>query len=523
MAIKRAARAKGDHDGHIDFLGFAPDADLDIPGACSVMDGLMPTSRGWRAMPPLDRSENRFFHGTASYAFPLAQAWVSSSALMFAHETAQTDLLTAAAASLGKIHRVYPYITGVQTVIDTGTAGAIAVVASKDVTGTSTPSGYVRGPQAVWCDFGGVIVAGGIGLSLYSTTGQTLTPIAASPSSTTALVQASRFLVNFDLSYGWRCCARDNALSWTLSPATLAAQGSLPGDNSYINRAAAALGDDILLFKGNGVYRGAFVPGDAEVWKWRNLNLDVLALRGRCAAPYKQGVVVLAEDGLYYYDGASLINFMNKRMSLWFVRRVLALGGRNTIVVDEVRNLIWISVNMYDSDDVATYSKKTIVCDPESQRFAFWNGESIHDIFSGPHMYPSAWSGGKGDVRSGLRTVWGLPTTAPYIPREIAGVGTAAAAAIIVTNDFGDAFIDSELTRVGIKFTKSPTGTLPIATGMVRNNLDEALSTLAPVTRSPDGHFDVRQNSRWHRIKFDLRGDFELAGYAPDMTLEGLR
>src|SRR5690606_19062741 len=51
---------------HFDFIGFAPDAPPDTPGACQVMDNAIPTPRGWRAA-PTEQTAAMLNHGTLTY------------------------------------------------------------------------------------------------------------------------------------------------------------------------------------------------------------------------------------------------------------------------------------------------------------------------------------------------------------------------------------------------------------------------------------------------------------------------
>jgi hypothetical protein len=482
-----------DKNKFVDFMGFAPDVDQETPGACQTMDGVMPTSKGWRAMPTLYRAQQHL--GTLSLATVPSQ--------MFQSRTGHTFL------KLGnQIMRV-------------GYMDAGATISSAN-TATNGLSVHTDFPEA-FLDFGLYALMASPYHTIASLTGQVFTAVPGGPGGIMLMVSASRFVVGFDAGWTWRCSARDTHLSWTPSPATLSAFGELPGQPDDLNRTAVAFGDDILLFKGASVYRGRFEPGNAEVWNFEREPVDVSAMFMNVSRPYKQGVVVLADDGLYYYDGAALDNLMDARMARWFAQRVVLTTYLNRVVVDTARDLIWISALLYDSDEVTTYSRRTLVCDPRTKRWAFWNGETLGNIDEGAVFAPGHWSGLRYSLRSNLRTVWGIPNTGDYVPRELRANATAASAAQIVTNDFGHAFVDSELTRAAVKFTRKPTGTQPIVADIARNALDNTATTTASIARADDGLFDVRRNARWHRLKFDIYGDFEATGFTVDLEATGRR
>lgn len=487
-----------DHDRHIDIIGFAPDADLDIPGACSVLDGAVPTLRGWRAAPSFD--------ATPRFANSLALD-----------------------STLGGINYFPSLSLMVLSTKDDRFYSGMVGFTMREVTGTLTGSGVGDLISHPMTSLGGYIGVGFVsaGTSAGMAAAVVAGTFAGIPNSPAALhlVTANRFVMALSTevnSAAWRCCARDDLNSWTQSPVTLATQGILADDNTLGIRSATAFGDDVIAFKTDRAYIGSFVPNDAEVWKWRLLPIHKGAIRGRTSTPYRQGILFLSNDNLYYFDGANLEGLMDARMSRWFSERCVPNQGQCSVVVDQIRDLVFVNVLVYDSDLLATYVHELFVCHPPTKRWSRWNSTNIYTIGKGPPMYGGA--AVVGTTRHELASVWAAPSDAKLaIPKEIAAPTTVGAIAQIVTNDFGDYAIDSELTRAHLKFTRAPTGASPTATAMRRNALDATLSTASSVTRAADGMFDVRQNARWHRLKFDLYGDWEIAGYAVDLDSRGKR
>lgn len=513
MATKR----KGPGDEIFDFIGFAPDAPTDAPGACSVMDNAVPTTRGWRAA-PTEQTAAALNHPTLSFpvmAFHQLNDQFNS-AIIVEGRAATAD--GAATIGTATIHAAFHPAYSAAYANITGPVYALG--------------GWRNSAQTLFLSFGQYILCKGSNTLAAASVGvpmNTFAPVTGGPvTAMSALVSANRFVLAFDFSYGWQCSARDNHASWTADPATLAAFGQLP-EAGTANRSAVSLGDEVLLFKGKDVWRGNFEPNNEEVWVWRQLGLNVTSMTGPwIAAKYKQGAVFLCDHGLLYYDGANLVNLMDERMRQWFATRIVQPTYRNSVVVDEWRDLIWVSVVMYTDDDATTLpsgesKKTTLVCDPKTKRWARYTAKEYLNIFQGPVTYPGHFFYGSGATNADIKTVWGMPMAAPYRPLPISAPAVTASAAQIVTNDFGHPFGDVELTRANLKFIVAPTGTAPIATGLYRNNLDGSLVTASPVARSSDGHFDVRQQARWHRLQFDLYGDWELDGYAVDAGIVGVR
>lgn len=493
MTARRSAR---DHDEHIDFLGFAPDLDPNMPGACQEMAGVVPTLKGFRAAPTPDPT-NRFQ--------PLALGALHDATVVAGHYTQMRTLYV-----LGKA-KVWQHSFSTTAVEVTGVLSG--ATNSEDI-----PMMLVEFGNRAYVASGSVTLAQQTSLNLAFTT------IDGAPKPL-LLTTADRFMLAFhndNVNDSWRCSARDDASSWTANPATLATQGRLPDDDNDGFKAVATLGNEVIAFKSRRAYRGRFVPHDVEVWKWDLLPINKGALYGRSTANYRQGVAFLSADNLYYYDGASLTGLMDDRLAQWYAERVLSQQYRASIAVDELRDLVWISMLLYDDDSLTTYSRVTMMVHPPTKRWAKWNGTPLRALLSAPSVWPGSWDGGS--ARGDLRRVWAvknLATTGDQMPRELAADATATATATITTNDFGHAFNDSELTRASLKFLTPPAAAS--VTHISRNALDGTLQTRGTIARAADGLFDVRQNARWHRLQFNLTGDFEVNGFAPEFRDTGKR
>lgn len=491
-----ARSSSRDADGHIDFLGFAPDLDQNTPGACQVMEGVIPTLKGFRAAPSADTTQ-RFLPLAASAlhdATVIAGFYMQNRSMfvigknrIWQHQHSTTAVDVSGSVTASATSETYP-----MSMVEFGNQ---AYVASHDVTLAYQPSS---------------------GTAFQSITGA---PVAS------FLVAADRFVLAFrgdGFNDSWRCSARDNGLSWTASPAFLATQGRLPDDDAYGIKAVNTIGNEVLLFKSHTTYRGRFIPNNAEVWVWEKLSINTGAIYGYTTARYRQGLVFLSNDNLYYYDGANLQGLMDERLALWYAERVLSDQTRAFVVVDEMRDLVWISTLMYDDESSTTYNRMTLIVHPPTKRWTKWNSNGLKSLVSAPSIWPGAWAStvSRGD----LRRVWGIrnfDVIADQMPRELAADATATATATITTNDFGNAFLDAELSRASLKFTSAPAAAT--VTHYSRNSLDATLETRGTIARSADGLFDVRQNARWHRLQFNLTGDFELNGYAPELQDTGKR
>lgn len=482
-------------------IGFAPDADPTTKGVMVDCNALIPSPRGFRALPSLVSAES-------GSVFPNATV-IGSGLAMWA---GRNVFLAGTPDKVYALQDIAPSVPG--------TAWANWVDVSRPGDATMT------GPR-LFEQFGDfVISAHGHGalsdartLQAYCLQAGGNTAFAAISGAPMApvIVVASRFVValgTYSDGYwdGWKCCARDNHADWVLSAATQCTQGRLVDTPGPI-LAGSALDDDLLAFKNSAAYLGRYVGGQ-EVWAWDPLpfNAGCISARGVC----KDGsgkVYFLDSENLHMFDGALCTPLMTGRLARWYVNSVVPyLLSRQgaAVVYDAMRGLIWVELQ---ANTGYTY---LLSFDPRSGRWT--KTQMSTGVLFNLNECPVQLQGvGVSALTPSTRTVGIFKSN-----RSLAVFGGeyASAAGIprptFTTGDFGDISVDTELRAARVKFTTPPPASS--CTPMHRANLDATLTTAAAVARQAGtGRYDLWQIDRWHRLRFDLAGDCEFSGFAVDV------
>lgn len=484
-------------------LGFAPDADPTTPGVMVDCDALIPTRKGFAALPGFVKAES-----ASCSVFPNATVVGAEVGVWAGREV----FLAATSDRVYALQHVAPTATG------TSWANWVNVSAPGDTT--------MIGPR-VFEQFGDYIIsAHGDGgqadartvqaYYLASGSNTAFASISAAPVAA-IVVTAARFVValcTYADGYwdGWHCCARDNHTDWALSVATLCAKGRLV-DTAGPVTAGIAVDDDVLAFKRDAFYRGRFV-GAPEVWQWDKQPFIAGCISSLAVTKDAEGIVYfLGTEDLYGFDGAVCKPLMSGAIRKWYADNCSPfLLSRSSVAVryDQMRGLVWLELR--DSTAGRLY---LLAYEPASGRWTKTTINSLTD-YSGLHatpvqtigaigssaLNPSQMSVGLFNSTGSLRVLAGSYVSATGVPLPS-----------FTTGDFGDLAADTQLTAARIKFTIAPASST--CTGLHRSNLDASLTTATPVARtSTEGKYELWQNDRWHRLKFDFSGDCEFSGFA---------
>jgi len=526
-------------DKHIDFVGFASDLDPETPGVALVMTNTIPTRRGFAAARAIDQRAHLTTVTGSGVAFGTG-GWIP------AYDGFSPE------GMYGTLFVACQHSTAVSTAYPSGTSDKLIYYKYDGASGVNVSNDRITD----MISFGGQFVAAGVNVDPASTAtnfgamysgglNMTLTRISGSPIAS-LLIEADRFVLAFAAGYHpsrsggypgveqdrWICAARDTHTDWALSPTTLCATGRLP-DSAGGFVGVSKIGDEVYAFKSDRCYRGRFVAGSDEVWQWELAPFDYGALRDRAVAQYRGGIVFLSQAGLFYYDGANLTNLMDDIVITWWQTNIGRHQSLAYVCVDSIRDIIYCSAL---SEDGAT--RYILVCHVISTRTGpqgKWGSVTstrMRRMFSGPPVIDASTGIGV-PIDETRRVPWVVPTGQPvnnitagnsyelWYPRPLTASATINQLAEIRTNLFGDAFRDSELTGLNLKQILSPVAAF-VAT-LSRNTLSQTAVSSAFITASADGHFHVRQNARYHQLRFNFYGDFEITGFAPELTPTGLR
>lgn len=486
-------------------LGFAPDADPLAPGVVVDCVNFVPTARGMRTLPkpqPLGGAGGNT--GSVFTTQRVNSYWIRPQS-----ETYEQNVEYAA----------------------TPDNLFIRTDRFRDWSDVS-PTGHAQ-PTGFWSitAFGPVVIGAEAGSSLLKPTpanvgngsvyvlpttqngGEQATPISGAPTCC-IVTSAERFVLAFNGRGGdsdtWNCSARDNHLSWTLSAATLAAQGRLVEPYGPIIT-ALPMGNDVMVYKATGVIRGRFVPGDAEVWKWQKLPVRVGAASPRAVCTLPDGRhAVMNSESCWLFDGAQPLDLLSGKAREWYQRVAYSLGyqfGGMCAAYDGTTECIWFSFKSYGAGTGVTTA---IVCHIPT-------GKLGSVILPADIIVETADVGTNSTVRSigyfenNTHGMMVLPASVNFndlLTPDNSGAGPGAAAqSYLITGDTGDAFDLIDVTGVKLDLLRgadyNATARVSLFSRDIRTdvNIDYAATSGKNGTHTPNGdRYGLRGSAHWHRV-----------------------
>jgi len=489
-------------------LGFAPDADPLSRGVVTDCRNFVPTPRGMQALAapvfvagsildgPVFTTQRIIAYGFRAQSETFAQnaEYAATKDALYLRTDRYLDWVDITSAS--KL-----YDSGFWTFTNFGTV----VIGAEGSEVLQAPSPNV--PYALHT------------LPLISTGPTKATPIAGAPTCC-IVTSAERFVLAFNGRDGdgdtWNCSARDDHTSWTLSPATLAAQGRLVEPYGPIT-AALPMGNDVIVYKPAGAIRGRFVPGDAEVWKWQKLPVRIGAASPRAACQLPDGRhAVMNAESCWIFDGSQAVDVLAGRAREWFQLNVAnttyQYGGMAT-VYDGISNSVWFTFKQ-PSEVLATYA------------LVYHLGTGKLGLVA----LPADLIVETGDVYGGLSTVRTPGYFESNTHRMLAiGYGTVGDTAISAANaganpanpvplyidsgDTGDPFDLIDITGLQLDFVRrgDPSSSLDVRL-YSRDARDAASIADGTAEFKTAQHIDtgdryaVRSSSHWHRVRVVVEG-----------------
>jgi len=441
-------------------IGFAPDIDQTTQGALRSVTNCLPTINGIRGAPT-----------------PVDTIWIL--------DGASRGCVTIETLSNG----TKKYLGQGNYLFELNGAGLSLV-------GTGLLSGTGR---AMFTTFGNAVIAcnGADGGGLVSSTGGWFTSISGSPSAK-IIEGVGLFVMAFDYHKGtdtyhdgWYSSALGDYTDWTPAAATWCENGRFLDTPGGVT-AARRLGDGIIAYKKRAMYYGQFVGSGSIGWQWSQVATNIGCV-GQDAVVNAGGVhyFVGAED-IFVHDG-SRPRSIGAGIKRWFfsdvapsyLDRVMAVHDRND---DHV--YFWYCSNAHATGTYAGWYDTAIVYNMLTGQWGRVTG-LYQDIMT---------------YQSGTDTlsVVGL-SSSNYRVQDLSGACNTAS---MTTWDIGDDDRYSRLQKVRPRYLTSPTSAT--ATHYHRNAVGVALTTGSTDTMV-DHKLNFGASDRWHRIKIDTVGDFELS------------
>ena len=480
----------------IPFIGFTPDIDPTTPGAIMACNQIVPTLKGIAGAPtPID----------AGYpALPVS-----------CHGAATTTRLDGGRRLLA------------------GTQTALYELLGGVFTDMSKAGGYIGSQENVWRygQYGNVSLATNQTDRIQASITGAFSDIAQAPKAK-FLETAAGFVmamgindaaVGGDRPDAWWCCNIYDYLTWTPALTNQAAYGYLldtPGAIVGQRR----LGTNIVAYKERSIYIGQYI-GPPVIWEWSLVSSDIGALSQECIVDTGVAHLFISLDDFWIFDG-SRPRSIGAPVREWFFKNSDAgFRFKTKGYYDRIKNRVWWFFAGSSSGGVITdaliynvntnhwgYAKLTIqatlnAITPDAT-WDSWppgpatNYENIVDV-----PFDSSYFDSNGDQIAVFGADNALKT-----------LNGPSMASTIVTGDIGDDTGYSTITSVKPRFLLQPT------TAMLTSYTKAFEGDTATVrcTSAKNGNqFDVLASGRYHSMKIDMTGAYEIVGVTPILQPDG--
>lgn len=478
----------------VSLLGYAPDANPTIPGVFMNCSGVVPSMRGFKAAPGLATTPLATLAATCQGAAVLTK--LDSSTRLIAGTP--TKLYEAGVSTWADVSRSVAYAVGATAKWRFAQQSNVSMA----VNGTDTVQASSTG--AFSCIAGapvaGIIETVGSFVFLFNT--------AASPQ-------------------GWQCSANGDFSSWTVSSATQATTGSLIASPGPIT-AGKKFGSAIIAYKKNSMYFGSFV-GSPVVWQFDlipgqagALSQEVVVNIGTDENPRH---LFMGESDFYIFDGSKPYSIGSNRVKeSVFGQLLLSRFYACQALHDRINSRVYFYYPVADSvfpDHCVVYNYRTDT----------WGVDDRQIECAFEFVTPGITYGSLGGLYATYGSLPNLSYGNAFLSSaqpQPAIIGTdhkvrtltgPAVSSSFTTGDYGDASQFRTLTRIRPIFLTAPSSAQ--CTNYYKNNEGDAL-TQGAISAFISGKFDMLRDARWHRLKLDLVGDWEMAAFAAEYEGTGL-
>ena len=288
---------------------------------------------------------------------------------------------------------------------------------------------------------------------------------------------------------GWAACALGDYTNWTPSASTQAANGRLLDSAGEIT-AARRINDGVIAYKKRSMYYGQYVGGDI-IWQWSQVATNVGCV-GKDAVVNAGGVhYFVGADDIYLFDG-SYPRSIGGNIKRWFFADADSARMQNIVAVhDRNDDHVWF-----------WYSSKTAAS-------GFFDTAIVYNMLTGAWGRVSQVCQDVMTYQGGTNTLQIINPTGSGAAHKVQSLTGSCNTASMQTFDIGDDDQYSRLSKVRLRFIDSPTSAT--VTHYHKSSLGDSYTTGTTDTMS-DNKVNFGQSARWHKLKIDTAGDFEISG-----------
>lgn len=480
----------------IPLIGFAPDLDPTTPGVITACSQLIPTTNGMAGAPsPVDA-------GLSALAAACRGA---------AHVT-----------RLDNQRRLYA-----------GTGTNLYELSGSAWVDISRVGGYTAGAENRWrfVQFGNASLASNQMEKVQVSTSGAFADITQAPKAK-MLETASGFVLAFGIndatvggerSDAWWCSNIYDHLTWTPGSGNQAAYGYLLDTPGEI-RAAKRLGQDVVAYKERSMYLGRYV-GPPVIWSFPLISSDIGALAQECVVDTGNAHLFISRDDFCIFDGSRPRSLQSPLREWFFANSDSSFRYKTQAYYDKFRDIVWWFYAPSGSNGALTAA---IAYNVASNRWghASVTVQAVIDYFSAD----TSWDDWPPGPATSYEDMLDVAFDSPYFDsgestlaivnssNKIATLTGVCASSSLTTGDIGDDTQVTTLTAVKPRFIAKPT--TASLTNYTKMESDGTLTTGGTASRNGN-KFDVLASARYHRLKLDTTGDFEIVGATPDLVPDG--
>lgn len=328
-----------------------------------------------------------------------------------------------------------------------------------------------------------------------------------------------------DRPHSWWCSAVADHTDWTPSITTQSATGELFSVPGKIT-AGKRFGEQIVAYKERGLYLGTYI-GPPSIWGWTEIPSDTGTWCQESVinigTPEQPKHFFVGRDDFYVFDGSRPQPVGSGIKETFFGALNTAEADKICTLLDRKRSLVYI----YYPSGSSTTLNACLVWDYSNGR---WGIDNRSIEYAAEFVRPLLTYGQLGtyyttyadfpDAPYGeafLSDSNGTPAifNTSHVMQTLTGEPDTS---YVITGDYGDDINNFFLKRVKPTFTTTPSSSM--LTCYNRASLGDSLR-LGPTQSMNRSRFDVRTSARWHRLKFDQVGDWEMSKFDVDFVESG--
>lgn len=322
----------------------------------------------------------------------------------------------------------------------------------------------------------------------------------------------------------WWCSALGNHTNWTPDVATQCATGRLY-DSPGPFTAGKSLGDYVVIFKERAIYLGSY-SGPPIIWNWTRISDTIGASSHESVQNIGQMLLFCNKDGFYSFNGSTVQSISDNKIGEWWRTKL----------------------------DQNNQDKITSVIDRRNKTVRWWfpvsGGSGSLDSWVSFHWNSGKWGYGESTIEAaldyaspsldyiGLGERYSTYLDLPDVPYDagiflggsenpavfnsshvLCTVSGTTVSSSLTTGDIGKDGAYSLISKVRNRYLNNP-----VSATLTNYHTDQVGSsyTADSTVSESNGKFDLLMSARWHRLKLETTGNFELIGADISLQEDGL-